>query len=81
MLGKPVLAIAYCRKTSDLMHDLGIGEYSLDIQHLALEDIQRKFTQLERHRHEIAAMLRARVAEYQRALGEQYERVFSRYRS
>ncbi|MGH2607709.1 MAG: polysaccharide pyruvyl transferase family protein [Tepidiformaceae bacterium] len=74
VLLKPVMSIAYQRKSLELMRDMGQAEYAIAIDELTLETLQQRFLALERHRAEIVATLRPRLPSMRAALEAQYDR-------
>lgn len=74
---KPVTGIAYDPKTSDLMRDVGLGDYVLDIAGLEFEALVGRFEQLEGNVDQLGQEILAATAGYSTRLGEQYDRVLS----
>lgn len=73
MLQKPVLALAYNSKSTELMESMGQEEYCLPIDDFEVEELIACFTRLEANRHTIAAELGPRVLANRKALDHQYE--------
>lgn len=76
LFNKPVLGIAYAKKTNDLMEQMGQGEFALDILRLELKSLQEKFVVLESRKTEIKTKLAQRIAAHRQALDVQYDQVF-----
>lgn len=77
LLHKPVLAISYHSKTTDLMAQIGQSERTLDIAACTLDMLKDRFVLLETKRKGIEADLELRVPAFRTALNVQYERVFN----
>jgi polysaccharide pyruvyl transferase WcaK-like protein len=76
MLNKPVLGIAYHKKTTDLMGQMGQAEYALDILHFDLTSMQERFISLESRKTTIKREIAQRISAHRRALEVQYDQVF-----
>jgi len=74
---KPVLSIAYQRKSVDLMTQLGQTMYAMDIDQLTLETMRERFLALERHGAEFTEAVRRRLPAVRDALQTQYDRAFA----
>ena len=76
LLHKPVLSIAYHAKTKDLMEQMGQSDYVVDIHDFGLEELRARFLALEGCVNAVKEELDLRLPRCQRALDEQYERLF-----
>lgn len=75
LLGKPVLALAYQAKTSDLMAALGLPDHALPIEGLTVEALLDGFAVVEGGGEEAWRRTRDAVAGHRRRLDEQYDRL------
>lgn len=76
---KPVLGISYHQKIDDLMSDFGQTACNVQIEHLALDDLTKRFATLE----ESISLGNWNISEgilekYRPALDEQYDRLFGK---
>jgi polysaccharide pyruvyl transferase WcaK-like protein len=76
LLGKPVVAISFHHKCSSLMSDMGLSEYSQDINGIKADALIATFEALVQHADEVARMIAQRVEEARSGLDEQYEALF-----
>jgi polysaccharide pyruvyl transferase WcaK-like protein len=76
LLHKPVLAVSYHQKTTDLMERMGQSACTLDIDECNLEALTERFQFLELQISAIEAELERRVPSCRTVLDSQYERVF-----
>ena len=74
---KPVISIAYQRKSTELMTQVGQGEYGIDIGRLTLETLRERFLALEVCAVEFTDAVRRRLPAMHRALQLQYDRTFA----
>jgi polysaccharide pyruvyl transferase WcaK-like protein len=74
---KPVVSIAYQRKSTELMMQVGQAEYGVDIGRLTLETLRERFLALEGCGAEFAEAVRGRLPAMRRALETQYDRAFA----
>ena len=74
---KPVVSIAYQRKSLELMRDMGQSAYAIAIDQLTLAGLQERFLALERHSAEIVAAVRPKLPVLRAALDTQYDRAFT----
>ena len=74
---KPVLSIAYQRKSIELMTQMGQAEYAIDIGCLTLETLCERFFALEGHGAGFTKAVRQRLPVVRRALEAQYDRAFA----
>ncbi len=79
-LQKPVLALSYGRKVSDLMTECGQAAYHRKMDEAGLDDMIRVLQALEENRHAIAQHLGVIAAGYRSQLRKQYTEVFQRYK-
>lgn len=77
LFNKPVLGIAYAKKTSDLMEQMGQGEFATDILSFELESLQEKFMVLEAQQAAIKTKLARQLSAQRQALDVQYDQLFS----
>jgi len=80
LLDKPVLGMAYHRKTFDLMEYMGQSEYCLDIDTMSVNLMIERFKQLRERRETIGETIVQRVRACRRALNFQYDLLFSGHR-
>lgn len=73
LLEKPVVAIAYHRKSRELMESVGESDYVVDWRHCSLEALQARFVRLERARAAGATMARGNVEHFRAVLERQYD--------
>ncbi len=76
LLHKPVLAVSYHQKTTDLMARMGQSQCTLEIDACTLEALKNHFLFLESQTKVIEAELERRVPLCRTVLDAQYERVF-----
>ena len=76
LLHKPVIGIAYARKTNDLMAQMGQADYALDIMNFDLETLQERFVALESRKTDVRREIAQGISVHRQALSEQYARVF-----
>ncbi len=78
LLSKPVLALSYRSKVSNLMDDAGFGQYCLDITDSSIEDLMTKASDLVASRSDVSAKIFLRTKAYRDSLEEQYNIVFGK---
>ncbi len=76
LLHKPVLAVSYHQKTTDLMARMGQSQCTLEIDDCTLDALKPCFLFLESQTNVIEAELERRVPLCRTVLDAQYERVF-----
>ena len=76
MRRKPVLSIAYHRKSIELMAQMGLAEYAVDIGLVTLETLQDRFLALTAQAACVTEALGQRVPAVRAALDTQYTRAF-----
>lgn len=74
---KPVLSIAYQRKSVELMAQLGQAQYAIEIDHLTPQALRERFLALERHSAKFTDTLRARLPAIRAVLEHQYDHAFA----
>jgi polysaccharide pyruvyl transferase WcaK-like protein len=77
VLNKPVLGIAYQRKTVDLMEQMGQSDYVVDINSFDVESLETRFVLLEARCGAIRNEIEKRNSGFQHALQVQYDQVLS----
>lgn len=77
ILNKPVLGIAYQKKTFDLMKQLNQSDYALDIKSINISLFQKLFITLEYNSNFIKKEIERKIALFQRELETQYDMIFS----
>ena len=77
LVGRPVLAICYYRKTRELMADFGQGtDFAVTLEEFHADDGVDRLRLLEARGEEFVSIMRQKSAEARAALHEQYDRVF-----
>ena len=76
LLNKPVIAIAYHEKFLEMMRDLGLSKYTVQIEQLDGDALIRKLIDLETNSQEVKMQIMRKVEAYRYALREQYSRIF-----
>ena len=74
---KPVISIAYQRKSTELMTQVGQAEYGIDIERLTLETLQERFLALEGCGVEFTEAVGRRLPALRRAVHTQYDDAFA----
>ena len=74
---KPVLGIAYQKKTMDLMTRMGQSDYVVDINSFDADSLKTRFISMEPRFKEIGEKLTQRNSILRRALQDQYDQVLS----
>ncbi len=77
LLRKPVLALANHHKMADLVTDLGLSEYLLDVHTATCADLTARFLLLVRDRDAVERRIAGRVSEYRAVVERQYDRLLS----
>jgi polysaccharide pyruvyl transferase WcaK-like protein len=77
LLTKPVIAISNHPKTSDLMADMGLSAYVLDIDAWDVTSLMERLQALRKGAEDIRGRIAARVQEHRTALARQYDAVLS----
>ncbi len=73
MLNRPVLGIAYQRKSVDLMAQMGQSEYVVDINSFDLDSLKSRFILLESRSAVIKHVIEQRNSVFRQALQNQYD--------
>ena len=73
LLNKPVVGLAYNRKTIDLMASMGQSEYCIDIDRFEVAELVSRFQAMVCNGDAIRAQLSERVAGCRARLAEQYD--------
>jgi polysaccharide pyruvyl transferase WcaK-like protein len=79
LMRKPVVGIAYEQKTSDLMANLGLGDYSIPIDEIDGTSLAALLDDVQRNDAAIREALDARARTGQAAVHAQYEQVLEKY--
>jgi polysaccharide pyruvyl transferase WcaK-like protein len=77
MMNKPVLGVAYHEKSRALLAQVGQGDYALNIADFKTEELIERITALEANAPAIKKQIAECMAPLRKALGEQYDTVFS----
>jgi polysaccharide pyruvyl transferase WcaK-like protein len=75
VLNKPVLGIAYQRKTVDLMAQMGQSDYVVDINSFDVESLKTRFVLLESRRTAIKNEIEEKNSSFRQALQIQYDQL------
>ncbi len=75
VLNKPVLGIAYQKKTTDLMMQMGQSEYVVDINSFDADSLKTRFISLESRSKTIKKEIEERRSAFRQALQQQYDQV------
>ena len=78
LLNKPVLAIAYHPKVSDLMAELGLSEFCIDIREFDLNLLTDRFASMVGNAEEIKHRMAASLARNRQQLRNQFDDLFRR---
>lgn len=76
-LGKPAVAIAYYRKTRELMEDMEQGDYVVDLESLCATDLELRTSRLCERIETEQELIKGHAARYRAALAAQYQAVFA----
>lgn len=71
-LGKPVLGVCYYRKAAELLDDVGLSDYWVDLDDFTSEMLIHKYRTLLSNRHEKAKELGEHIDRYGQDLDRQY---------
>jgi polysaccharide pyruvyl transferase WcaK-like protein len=77
ILGKPVLSIAWQRKSLELMAQVGQREYAIEIRCLTVETLRERFLALQRDGAAFVERVQQRLPAVRGQLEEQYDRAFA----
>jgi polysaccharide pyruvyl transferase WcaK-like protein len=72
LLNKPVISISFHHKCASLMEEMGLSEYCQDINHMNAGRLIEQFQDLERNAEKLKTVIRQKVEQSRKALGEQY---------
>jgi polysaccharide pyruvyl transferase WcaK-like protein len=72
LLGKPVLALSYHPKMTELMKDFGQERYCIDIESLKFDMLKERFKDLASMRQDISIQIRDKVEQNKTMLDKQY---------
>lgn len=73
LLCKPVLALAYHKKTQEIMEQMGLAQYCLDADTFHLESLKQGFLSLEANRENLVRQIAPKTTQHRRILDGQYE--------
>jgi len=76
ILNKPILAISHHPKVANLMEQLGLGQYCVDIQTFDPGDLARRFTSLVNHDREVRHSMAENLALYRSNVAAQFDQLF-----
>ena len=76
LLQVPVFAVAYHRKSLDIMHWLNLEDYAIDAECFEVDELTEKFSLLKKNRKSIEESLRRKVPEFRASVRAQYDEVF-----
>lgn len=76
-LNKPVISISFHQKCRSLMQSMELQEYCQDIHQLSADKLIEQFCQLEKNAESLRQMIGEKVADYRKALDEQYNLIFN----
>lgn len=79
LMRKPVVGIAYERKTTDLMANLGLGDYSIPIEEIDGSSLAALLDGVQRNDGAIREALDVRAREGRTAVNAQYRQVLEKY--
>lgn len=74
-LGKPVLGICYYRKSKELLDDVGLNDYYVDIDNFTTEELCDKFDKLALNSDSIHPKLESKYKQYTELMDEQWDRI------
>jgi polysaccharide pyruvyl transferase WcaK-like protein len=76
LLNKPVLAIAHHPKVTELMSDLGLSDYCVDIQDFNARLLEEKFTSMVNNADEIKSRMATKLTRNGQLLNYQFDELF-----
>jgi polysaccharide pyruvyl transferase WcaK-like protein len=76
LMHKPIFAISPHHKVDSLTDNLGLREYSIDINTIDIESFKHKFISFENMRDHIAISIKSKVYQYKERLERQYSDLF-----
>jgi polysaccharide pyruvyl transferase WcaK-like protein len=74
---RPVISISFHSKCASLMRDMGLSEYCLQIDQVAIDPLIGKVLYVKNNRREVKALIANRKMDYSRSLEEQYQLIAS----
>jgi polysaccharide pyruvyl transferase WcaK-like protein len=77
LLDKPVIAISFHHKCTELMRQMQLSEYCHDIRKIDVEALVRQLESIEQHRDEVKSTIAAGVRRARASLDEQYDLLFA----
>jgi polysaccharide pyruvyl transferase WcaK-like protein len=77
LLNKPVIALSNHPKTTDLMADMGLSAYVLDIDAWDVTSLMERLQALRKGAEDVRGRIAARVRQHRTALARQYDAVLS----
>ncbi|HWW00432.1 MAG TPA: polysaccharide pyruvyl transferase family protein [Candidatus Acidoferrum sp.] len=76
LLNKPVIAISFHHKCAELMEQMGLAEYSQDLNRLESGKLIEQFGDLAKNEQRVKAIITQGVEKSRKALDEQYDIIF-----
>jgi polysaccharide pyruvyl transferase WcaK-like protein len=76
LVNKPVISISFHHKCLSLMSQMGLSEYSQDINDLKADRLIEQFCQLEKNAGNLRPMIRQKAEGCRKALDDQYNLIF-----
>jgi polysaccharide pyruvyl transferase WcaK-like protein len=76
LLNKPVLAIAHHPKVTELMADLGLSSYCVDIRDFDVSLLADRFASMVKNAEEIKSRMAARLTSNRQQLRCQFDELF-----
>jgi len=76
LLNKPVLALAHHPKVANIMSDLGLSAYCVDLRGFDVNALMDRFAALVRNADEIRSRMKTSLAIYRQRLAAQFDSVF-----
>jgi polysaccharide pyruvyl transferase WcaK-like protein len=77
LCNKPVISISFHHKCASLMNAMELSGYCLDINELKVDRVIERFCDLEANADKLKPLIRQKVAEFRKALDEQYSVIFN----
>jgi polysaccharide pyruvyl transferase WcaK-like protein len=74
-LNKPVLGICYYRKAAELLDDVGLNNYHVNINDFTSQELIEKFNDLVDKRQHITKNIESNFNKYKASLDEQYSKI------
>jgi polysaccharide pyruvyl transferase WcaK-like protein len=76
LLNRPVISISFHHKCVSLMNQMGLSEYSHDINHMNADRLIEQLCDLEQNAEKLRPLIQHKTEELRRALDEQYDCIF-----